>query len=265
MHRCNWLCPRKGGCVIAGCVSDTRPIDRFRKFLREFVPGLTVLVVVLILLRGVGGTVDAMRLQLITLANSFLGTGDGLAPVLLLTLPLALSAGVCTFLIARSVLTFESFGSVVGMAVIILAGASTGGVLIDLLPAPSDVDPQIYDVALSPLREAANKPAGNQQSPITLSIGSPLRSPSAGRLNTIDWWAEPDISRIPLGTVEPLHMIPEPNGVLGLVVQALNQLMGYLVAYQPRLFLAAIVAGSWSGWTLHRKLKGFSEQKTAGK
>lgn len=257
-------------------MSHTRLRDRFRKFLKEFVPGLIVLVVVLVLLRGVGGTIDALRLQLVTLANSFLGTGDGLVPVLLQTLPLALAAGCCMFLIARRILTFESFGSVVGMAVIILTGASTGGVLIDLLPATSNVDPQIYDVALNPLREAANQPTRNPKSPITLSIASPLSAQSQiavakpqsqpqGQLAAIDWWAEPDISRIPKGTVEPLDVIPEVNGVMGLVVQALNQLMGYLVAYQPRLFLAAIVAGSWSGWSLHRRLKSLAEESPSSR
>ena len=60
-------------------------------------------------------------------------------------------------------------------------------------------------------------------------------------------------------------MIPEMNGVMGLVVQALNQLMGYLVAYQPRLFLAAIVAGSWSGWSLHRRLKSLAEESPSSR
>ena len=87
-------------------MSHTRLRDRFRKFLKEFVPGLIVLVVVLVLLRGVGGTIDALRLQLVTLANSFLGTGDGLVPVLLQTLPLALAAG-CWLLAAACFLSRE--------------------------------------------------------------------------------------------------------------------------------------------------------------
>ncbi|MEM7474009.1 MAG: hypothetical protein AAF483_03395, partial [Planctomycetota bacterium] len=85
----------------------------------KYAKSLSVLVVVLLLLRGPIGTWDALVLQVQTLLGSFLGTGDGLSLVVLHTLPLAGSVAIVTILVAREVLTFESFGSVVGLSIIV--------------------------------------------------------------------------------------------------------------------------------------------------
>ena len=49
------------------------------------------------------------------------------------------------------------------------------------------------------------------------------------------------------------------SGIPGIAAKAINQLLGFLVAYQPRLFLAAVVAGSWVGWSWHRRLQKLTE------
>ena len=54
---------------------------------RTHLPGVLVLALVLILLRGPSGTIEALRVQLATFVGSFLGTGDGLGAVVLHTLP----------------------------------------------------------------------------------------------------------------------------------------------------------------------------------
>jgi len=56
------------------------------------------------------------------------------------------------------------------------------------------------------------------------------------------------------GRVDSLNLLPESVGVIGFVVRAINQVLGYLVAYPPRLFLAAIIAAAWMGRTVHNRL-----------
>jgi hypothetical protein len=73
------------------------------------------------------------------------------------------------------------------------------------------------------------------------------------RLTAIDWLMKPDLSRQPQ-SVEPLRVMPKGRGIYGGVGSAINQLLGYLVAYEPRLFLASIVAGSFVGWRLQRRV-----------
>ena len=102
-------------------------LDDLRHLLLRYLPGLTVLAVVMILLRGLTGSVEAIKLQLVTLATSFLGGGDGMAGVLVHTMPLAIAAAIATFAIANRMITFESSWSIVGLAGIVIAA---GGVII---------------------------------------------------------------------------------------------------------------------------------------
>jgi hypothetical protein len=252
-------------------------------------PGLIVLAVVLMLLRGPFGTIEAIRLQLTTLIGSFLGPGDGLGAVVLHTLPLAVAAAVATFLMARRILTFQSFASVVGLSLIIITGAAIGGLArgltSEITVVAKDVDPQLpLATAIQPpaieleftetirlhpdaLRELETEPIGVQ--PSTRIVGDPAvpaaipvaKSPTAvDQLREVNWLAEPQLANIPSGKVDPLHILPEPGGVIGLVTRSINQLLGYLVAYQPRLFLAAIIAGAWMGWSVHQRLGTLERQ-----
>lgn len=263
----------------------------------EHLPGLTVLVVVLVLLRGITGTRDAIGHQIETLVSSFLGTGDGLGEVLLHTLPLAIAAAVATFAISRRMLTFESFGSVFVLACIIIVGASVGGFLRGLVPRePTRMDDSVFSEAVTPLRVSLNESAsgeplttgvrtsivrpnsdvpssgvvilGDQQlqpiqsgAPLMSVTSAPAKSTTAlDQLRSVDWLGQPDVSKIPRGAVEPLHLLPETGGAFGIVLKAANQILGYLVAYQLRLFLAAIVAGSWVGWSLHVRMQTLHEE-----
>ncbi|MEM7474379.1 MAG: hypothetical protein AAF483_05245, partial [Planctomycetota bacterium] len=78
------------------------------------------------------------------------------------------------------------------------------------------------------------------------------------QLQQINWLATPNVAGVPKGEIERLHLLPEVSGVFGIVARAINQLLGYVVAYQPRLFLAAILCGVWMGWTVHSKLLALS-------
>ena len=263
---------------------------------RKMIPRLTVLVTVFVLLRGVTGTADAVRLQFETLATSLLGTGDGLTGVLVQTLPLAIAAAVATFAVRAELLTFESPWSFVGLAGIILAGATVGGFLRDAFAATPGVDHSAdlivvtspdnaamtnrtdqpgsnsgllhsHSVAETPKDEGffdAQKaakytliglPDANARN-VTLpaSTNSPL-----DQLASIEWLATPKLEHTPAGRVPPLKVFPELGGILGVLGKAINQVLGFLVAYQPRLFLAAVVAGGWVGWSIHHRI-GLIEQ-----
>lgn len=241
-------------------------------------PGFLVLMAVLILLRGPKGTLNALVLQVTTLLSSFLGTGDGLGAVVVHTLPLAGAAAIATLLIARKVLTFESFGSFVALASIIAGGAVVGGFLSELLPharhetatVDSEIESNSRELEFSPHSETtAMKLAGYKlgegntatlpwlETEGNLSLAPTIAEtqPSAWQqLTKVRWLAEPKLAKVPQGKVDRLRLLPETGSVIGLVSWAINQLLGYLVAYQPRLFLAAVIAGGWMGWSMHHHL-----------
>lgn len=261
---------------------------------RKILPGLTVLVIVFLLMRGVNGTIEALKLQIATLTTSLMGTGDGLSGVILQTLPLAIASGVVLFAIRAEWLTFESPWSFVGIAAIILCGASVGGFLRTII---TDAPPSsVSSTIVSAPAPSGSLAVGNQQQSLVAerptSIGPGLKLPdSAGffdphrtvrhtlsdlqtanvphepvqqspfqQLSDIDWMAVPDETTTPTGRIPPLDLLPEMNGVAGVVAKAVNQTLGFLVAYKPRMFLAALIAGGWVGWSFHRRIQQIHEQ-----
>ena len=256
--------------------------EAWRSF-RKVLPGLTVLIVVFVLLRGVTGTVDAVKLQLVTFLASFMGSGDGLAGVLVHTLPLAIAAAVATFAVKSRMLTFESPWSCVGLACIIIAGTSVGGLLRGFVPDPpskgdsnnghsaASLDDLAGQSTRTPLigvrrdaeysnslvRPQAALLPGPMETDSILSVRT--RSP-LDQLGSIDWLAQPDLAKAAPRNIEPLNVLPTTGGVPGLVMKAINLVLGFLVAYQPRLFLAAVIAGGWIGWTVHHRMTSIHER-----
>lgn len=277
------------------------------RLLVRMLPGLTVLLVVMLLLRGFAGTLEAAKLQTLTLLTSFLGAGEGLGGVIIHTLPLAIAAAVVTFAITARMITFESPMSCVAVALIVLAGTSVGGVFRDTVTrlTPADDDENDTVIALAekqPPQPLVGRPADNSTNNLPIHIGlesdmdpplltrigksksevlfgaslsridkpilanlstvtplpKKLRSPLQ-RLREIDWFAQPNLDKKPPRVIEPLHVLPEISGLHGVPLKAVNQILGYLVAYQPRLFLAAIIAGSWVGWSCRRRLEKLHE------
>lgn len=251
-------------------------LDDLRRILLRYLPGLTVLAVVMILLRGLTGSVEAIKLQTATLSTSFLGAGDGMIAVLVHTLPLTIAAAIATFAIASRMITFESSLSIVGLAGIVMIGASLGGFLRGFAPETKPQS-QIARTIVRPASEPAvigfvpNVKLGvhPKKPPLQLAV------PDAGvavapklefkpktpltQLGEIDWFAQPDLSNSPPQDIPPLNLLPNVGSVPGAISKAINQLLGYLVAYQPRLFLAAILAGSWVGWSWHRRLQRLAQ------
>ena len=251
-------------------------IDDLRNPLKQFLPGATVVLIVMFLLRGVSGSVQAIKLQIVTLATSFLGGDDGMIGVLLHTIPLALAASVATFAIARRMIRFESPLSILALALIVILGASIGGFLRQFAPYPeSQPQPPLIAVSASsqtvePGHSLGNISIGIRSQKLPLDLASvmnhttvrqlPVRHESSiEQLRQIDWLAQPDFSKPPPSDIEPLALVPKASGVIGVAAKAINQLLAYLVAYQPRLFLAAVITGSWFGWSWHRRLQKLTE------
>ncbi len=263
------------------------------RVLRQAVPGALVFVTVLLLLRGYDGTVSVLARQASMLAESFLGGPDVLLPLLLHTLPLALAAAIAAFAISAGWIRFESIWSVVFLSGIILAGTTIGGLLRTLVPKDQTHEPAIAQSAIAhpaiahPVIETASQtnsipgtnPAFQQQqmnsisgiggisvvstnpqlSPPLLKSPGPLQAtvrPSAWQqLSRIDFLAPPNLTQPPPADIEPINAVPKISGILGVGGLAINQLLGFLVAYQPRLFIAAVLAGAWTGWRWQQRLQ----------
>ena len=179
---------------------------------------------------------------------------------------------------------FESQLSLLALALIVIMGASVGGFLRQFATAPRTPEvsrPTFSQPARLQLANASSSttemqmghtikslPRGSIAAPPDRNAVRPLPAelPTNGKpdspieqLKRIDWLAQPDLSKAPLSEIKPLALLPQASGIPGAFTRAINQLLAYLVAYQPRLFLAAIVAGSWVGWSCHRRLTKLTE------
>ncbi|TWT92763.1 hypothetical protein [Stieleria varia] len=215
------------------------------KWIRRLLPGAVVLLIVMLLLHGWSGTAQAIRVQTHAMLTGFFGPGDDVAGVIAHTLPLALASALATFAVVSKWLTFESFSSVVILSCIILAGTSVGGFLRCVLPQPASVVTQVDDA--SPLPSLAVIDVKPSAAPVD-------------QLRQLDWWAKPDLSRAAQREIAPVALFPKASGLIGLVFTMFNQVLGFMVAYQPRLFAAAVIAGGSLGWGWHSKLQSLQQR-----
>ncbi len=65
--------------------------------------------------------------------------------------------------------------------------------------------------------------------------------------------------------IEPVELPLHIGGVLGAMLRAVEQLLGYLRAYQLNLFLASLVVGIYLGWTWHRGIALLERPFTSSK
>ena len=118
-HHSEHLFPRFPGiCYLSDMRIFRLVVRKMWESARKFFPGLIVMFIVFLLMRGVSGTIEAMKLQLATFVTSLLGQGDGLSAVVVQTLPLAIAAGIAAFAVRAKLLTFDSPWSFVGIATI---------------------------------------------------------------------------------------------------------------------------------------------------
>lgn len=244
-------------------------IERLYAWIRERLhvpPSLVVLVVVLVLLYDVGGALAAVREMVVTLLATLVGGGDHdvVGSVLWRTLPLAISAAGVTFAVLNRWLDPQSINSYVWMAMIVLAGAIVGNAAYEkfgsravvLAADSSEVAPELEPIGLpnTQLQPIGVTLIDLSKPQSTFRIAAvPVKQTAWQRLTSIRWLAKPDLSRTPQ-PVEPLRVIPKGPGIYGGVGGAVNQLLGYLVDYEPRLFLASILVGGFAGWRLQRRV-----------
>lgn len=240
----------------------------------SLLPGAVVMAVVLLLVHGFMGTGEVLLRMIGQFLASLFGGGDGdaVSGVLWRTLPLGLSAAVAAFAVSSRWLDLTSMFSYVWIAIIVLFGTAAGNACYEAfapkqvivthnLTAPPRPDEtvngyakRLYDM---------NKKAGIELSVLVppedvglAGLATPTimpTKPSAWeRFSKLNWLEKPDLSRKPQ-PVEPLFEV-KVGGIWGWVCQAVAQLLGYVVDYQPRLFLASVIAGSFMGWRLQRRL-----------
>jgi len=230
---------------------------------RAAIPGGLVFVAIMLLLRGYDGTVDALRQQVLLFAHSFLGGEDSLMPLLLHTLPLAIATAIAAFAISAGWIRFDSVWSLVALGVIVIGGTTIGGVLHGHVLQSAETTPQvnIQPVAqITPVAEARAASRNGLRNAIPVGLVKVHPRPSAvQQLSSVDFSAVPDLSEPPPARIEPLKLLPQANGILGIVTLAINQLLAFVVAYQPRVFLAAVLAGSWTGWKWQRRLASLTQ------
>ncbi len=249
---------------------------------RRFLPGIAVLLTVLLLMHGFHGTVTALVMVAGHFLASLVGGGDMaiVGSVLWRTLPLALSAAVITFAIRSEWLHLTHGWSYLWMLAIVAGGAIVGNAVhetmlerrgiisVGAIDPPRDAESLIDhairtgnlvgadDSKIRALAEGsgARGQGGEVPTPFIVlddgtTIGIDTSAPEPKRLS---WFAPPDLSQPP-GPVEPLFEVPKGQGMVGIILGAISQLLGYLFAYQPRMFFAAILAGSYIGYRVQQR------------
>lgn len=234
-------------------------------------PSLVVLLVVLVLLYDLGGALAAVWQMVMMLLATLIGGGDHdvVASVLWRTLPLAIAAAGVTFALLNHWLDPQSINSYIVMAMIVLAGAIVGNaayerfgsrtVVLAVQAASEANEPMPIGLPRSKLQPVGSQRPGatlaelSQPQPTTNSATVSVEQTAWQRLTSIRWFAKPDLSRPPQ-PVQPLKVIPKGPGIYGGVGGAINQLLGYLVDYEPRLFVASILVGGFAGWRLQRRV-----------
>ncbi len=95
-----------------------------------------------------------------------------------------------------------------------------------------------------------------ERAKVTVESKPSLQSSSGPltQLKQMDWLAAPDLKNRSR-KVKRLALLPESRSIFGIIAFAINQLLGYLIAYQPRLFLAAVLVGGWTGWIWHQRFE----------
>lgn len=256
--------------------------DQARRRAR-LLPAGGVLLTVLVLLHGVEGTVVALARLAVEFAGSLLGGGDAsvVGGVFWRTLPLALSAAAVTFAVRSGWLHLTHWHSYFAIALIIMAGAIVGNAVHEELYARQpiisvgQIDPPREGESLvshalrtgnliggddsklralgTPLETPPAEPGSSASPLMTLGDGTAIGiDTSVGEPKRLSWLAPPDLSLRP-EPVQPLFEVEKGQGFAGLVLGVVSQLLGYLFAYQPRLFLASVLAGGYLGWRLQRR------------
>ncbi len=250
-----------------------------RRFVLHRVPNsLIVLLAVALLLRGPAGAFDAFWNYTTSLLQALFGGEAVFIEVICQTAPLTLSAAAITFLYRCKVLTFQSVHSIVGCCVIIIAATWAGGQLRSLTAtrigqtdeqpsaAPTE-SPLIITTASTTGDVPTLKASIIKPTTISRSLLSVSNEPPQDVAISVDEALDKilDFSAVATDgaqhdwrdTVPRVALFPEPGSVIGVVGKGINQVLGYLAYYRPRLFLAAILIGIYIGWSWQPYIESF--------
>ncbi len=227
---------------------------------------LLVLVAVALLLQGPVGAFEALWGYTRDLVRAIFGGEDLLLQVLCQTAPLSLAVSAIVFSFRCGWFTLSSPLSVFASSVLLLSGTWIGGELRStmssvtalvqsaatdsptakaLLPVSARGETPVWlsDHSLSKMSEASEDAESDSASD-TISVAQAFAILSDFQTVATDGshhrWNQP---------VPKVALIPESESLWGFVAKAINQLLGYFVIYRPRLFLAAILLGSYIGWS----------------
>lgn len=225
---------------------------------RRVPPVVWVVLTLLVLLHGPRGACWAVLEQAWSMISMLFGGDQVVLAVLSQTAPLALATALIVFLYCREWITFESMWSVLASAGILIGGASLGaelrGVMQRALP---QVAKQTED----------GRPVGGGDMTLTsLTIRARLhggRLPAAEAWRALTNWryvSELGASADWPERIPRVALLPEGTTWFGVVGRGVNQLLGYLVFYRPRMFLASLLAGGYLGWAWHRRLEWASDR-----
>jgi hypothetical protein len=219
-------------------------------------------------MHGFHGTVSALVMIATHFLASLVGGGDLaiVTSVLWRTLPLALSAAIITFAIRSEWLHLTHGWSYLWMLAIVTGGAIVGNAVHETM---LERDGNLVGADDSKIR-ALGEGAGDRElgsevggqgpeagattlAPVaTLADGTKIGVGSVREPRKLSWFAPPDLSQPP-GPVAPLFEVEKGQGIVGIILGAISQLLGYLFAYQPRMFFAAILAGSYIGYRIQQR------------
>ncbi|TWT77358.1 hypothetical protein Pla123a_20190 [Posidoniimonas polymericola] len=230
-----------------------RGVSRRATLWRRAPPGGWVVLALLMLLHGPRGACWAVLEQAWSLIATLLGGDQVVLAVLSQTAPLTLATALIVFLYCSEWITFESMWSVLASAGILIGGASLGAELRGVMQR-----------ALPEFAEADQSGEHSGSSDMTLTSLTIRARMHGGRLPAAEAWrvltdwryiSELGASANWPEQIPRVALLPEGTNWFGVVGQGVNQLLGYLVFYRPRMFFAALLAGGYLGWAWHRRLE----------
>ncbi len=235
--------------------------------------GLVVLIAVALLLQGPVGAFEALWGYTADLVGALFGGEELFWEVLCQTAPLAFAAGAITMAYRSGWMTFSSPASLVAASMLVMSGTWFGGELRSILAKKrSIVDADVNVIPISARGETRVLLSDQSLADQSLAdLGALQIDPEAVEMDSAQLdsaelesisvaEAIAKLSKLQASATDTSHhrwtqrvprvmLMPESSSAWGLVAKAINQLLGYFVVYRPRLFLAAILLGSYLGWS----------------
>jgi hypothetical protein len=215
--------------------------------------GLVVLLTVALLLQGPVGAFETLWGFTSNLVSSLLGGEELFVEVFCQTAPLVFAAATIAVLCRSRRYAVADPRLWLVSSTMVLAAAWVGGELRSRTAYSTDqADSRVAgrpvslrsDMRIMSATRSSMIPDQSRETPETITVGEAVRQLSDFQSPATDGghhrWAE----RVPR-----VALIPETGTVPGILARAVNQILGYLVVYRPRLFLAAILLGAYVGWS----------------